>query len=204
MSSHVVAQGECLSSISAQHGLNWEALWNHPENAELKAKRKNPNVLYPGDVLYVPDTELKWVSCATGQAHRFVVRGPQTQLKIRLTVNDKPRAKVSFKLLVDDEVLAQGTTDGDGFLSADIPSAIHDARLEVTEAEVVDSYRLRLGDIDPIDTESGVSQRLYNLGYRALDSIGEAVRAFQAKMKLPVTGDIDAPTRSALEDQYGL
>jgi LysM repeat protein len=204
MPRHVVTQGECLSSISAQYGLNWQTVWNHGENAELKAKRKNPNVLYPGDVLHVPDKELKYVSRPTGQAHRFVVSTQQTRVKIRLTVNDKPRTKVSFTLYADDEVLAQGTTDGDGFLSADIPSAIRDGRLEITEADVVDSYLLKFGNIDPIDTESGASQRLHNLGYRALDDIGAGVRSFQARMKLPVTGDIDAATRSALEDKYGL
>lgn len=49
MPNHLVKQGECLSSIAAQYRFAWEQLWNLPQNRELRLKRKNPNILFPGD-----------------------------------------------------------------------------------------------------------------------------------------------------------
>src|SRR5690606_17426642 len=52
---HRVAQGECLSTIAHRFGLeSWKVLWDHPENAPLRERRKSPHVLLPGDVVAVP------------------------------------------------------------------------------------------------------------------------------------------------------
>ena len=76
MPNHTVVQGECLSSIAAKAGFTVDALWNLPENAQLKSTRKDPNVLYPGDVVFVPDPRPKLISKSTGpicaSAHNMV------------------------------------------------------------------------------------------------------------------------------------
>ena len=47
---YVVKQGDYLAKIARAHGYtDYNALWNAPENQGLRAKRKSPNVLYPGD-----------------------------------------------------------------------------------------------------------------------------------------------------------
>jgi len=47
---HTVAQGEHLSGIAAKYGFQKVAtIWEHPDNAGLKSKRKNPHILLPGD-----------------------------------------------------------------------------------------------------------------------------------------------------------
>ena len=64
---HTVKQGEYLSLIAAQYGFtNWQTIWNLPQNADLQKQRQNPNVLFPGDQVYVPNRENKNDS----QAHR--------------------------------------------------------------------------------------------------------------------------------------
>ncbi len=201
---HTVSQGECLSSISAGYGLPWQLIWDYGPNAALKAKRKNPNVLEPGDVLSIPDKQQKTVSRSTGQTHRFVVKDTKTLVKIRLTMDDKPRSGLPFALYANDVLLAKGTTDGDGIVSAKIAATTHQARLEVTDKNIVDIYQLRLGEIDPIETAPGVSQRLHNLGYDVRNDLREAIRSFQARAKLPVTGEVDSTTLSQLEKAYGL
>src|SRR4051812_23195035 len=45
-----------MSSIAHDFGfLNFETILNHPKNAELKKNRANPQVLFPGDEVFIPD-----------------------------------------------------------------------------------------------------------------------------------------------------
>src|SRR2546428_12660680 len=51
-----VKECEYLRQIALEHGfLDPNIIWNHPNNAKLKAKRKYHNVLNPGDILFIPD-----------------------------------------------------------------------------------------------------------------------------------------------------
>src|SRR4030095_14342956 len=55
---YTVKQGDHVAGIAFRFGLSdFRTIWDHPNNTELKNKRQNPNVLFPGDVLYVPDRE---------------------------------------------------------------------------------------------------------------------------------------------------
>src|SRR5262245_51865590 len=85
---HRVKQGEHLSRLAQQYGFSdYCTIWNHPQNAELKRKRNNPNVLYPGDILFIPDRELCEEVRPTDQCHAFVLRRPN--LKLRLVLEDQ-------------------------------------------------------------------------------------------------------------------
>ena len=80
MPNHTVKQGECLSSIAAKYGFgDWKALYDHPSNAALKKKRPNPHVLFPGDVVSIPEKEKKQARVKTGQELKLTVRGPGTR-----------------------------------------------------------------------------------------------------------------------------
>jgi pimeloyl-ACP methyl ester carboxylesterase len=53
---YTVRPGDTLSSIARAHGLHsWQELYQHSDNAGFRAMRPNPNQIYPGDVLQVPD-----------------------------------------------------------------------------------------------------------------------------------------------------
>jgi hypothetical protein len=44
-----------ISGIAAHYGVkNWSTVWNNPKNAKLKALRGKPNLIRPGDTVYVP------------------------------------------------------------------------------------------------------------------------------------------------------
>ena len=59
---YTVRQGDYLSKISSENGFfDHTIIWNHPNNAELKEKRQNPSVLYPGDQLFIPDKNERFV-----------------------------------------------------------------------------------------------------------------------------------------------
>jgi len=49
-----IRKGDTLSAIARSHGMTWQELYNHIENADFRRKRPNPNLIYPGDVIMIP------------------------------------------------------------------------------------------------------------------------------------------------------
>lgn len=202
MPNHEVRQGECIFSIAKIYGFFWEKIWNHPNNAQLKQSRQDPNILYPGDVVFVPEKEEKQESCATEQRHRFRKKGTSAMLRIQLLDDDEPRADESYVLEIDGQLFS-GTTDGDGRLEHPILPDARKGRLLVGEAQ--EEYILKLGYVDPIDEVSGVQARLNNLGFDCGEVDGvlgprteAALREFQRKYELTETGEADEATRNKL------
>jgi hypothetical protein len=53
---YTVISGDTLTKIAKQHGFDdWRVIYNHPSNAAFKAKRPNPDKIFPGDVIVIPD-----------------------------------------------------------------------------------------------------------------------------------------------------
>jgi len=200
--SHKVKQGECLSSIADRLGRFWQQLWDHPDNAELKNLRKDPNVLYDGDVVVIPDLVEHEESCATEQRHRFRRKGVPAKLKVRILRDDKPRADLPYTLEIDS-LTVKGKTDGDGFVESEIPPGAARGRLSVGKGTDLDIFDLLLGALDPIETEDGVLERLEGLGYDISRGVGPALSEFQAKEGLEPTGTPDAGTRDKLKERFG-
>jgi N-acetylmuramoyl-L-alanine amidase len=83
-----VEEGDCASSLAYDRGLLWETIWNHPNNSSLKAGRADPNVLKPGDLLYIPDLTQKVVDCSTDAHHKFVKKGTPGKLRLRFVQDE--------------------------------------------------------------------------------------------------------------------
>ncbi len=199
---HSVTQGDCINSIADQYGQLWEKIWNHGENAELKRLRKDPNVLNPGDELFIPDLETKQVGRAVDQRHKFRRKGVPVRFKIRLMDGDKPRANLPCKLEIDG-ILSNATTSEDGYIEAYISASAVRGRILAGEGTTQDVYDIGFGTLDPISTTEGVSKRLIDLGYAAGDNFQEAVSAFQKSQQLPITGEVDEATRNSLQKVFG-
>jgi N-acetylmuramoyl-L-alanine amidase len=203
---HRIRQGECISSIAARHGLSAEAIWDDPANAALKEDRQDFNVLYPGDVLVIPDRELKEESGGTEERHRFRKKAGTTLLRMQLLDEEGPRANLAYTLEIDGHFLS-GTTDGDGKLEHPIPAGASSGSLLV---EGEDPLPLSLGDLDPIATVKGVQERLLNLGYECGPVDGQdgprtqdALRQFQRENDLEESGEADDATRDKLVEVHG-
>jgi N-acetylmuramoyl-L-alanine amidase len=199
-----------MESIAQEHGYFWQTLWEHPNNAELKAKRQNPDVLLPGDVVYIPEKRLKEEPGATEQRHRFKRKGVPSMLRLVLKdENDEPRVGVPYVLEIDGK-LSSGETDSAGRIERPIPPDAQRGKLIVGTGNDQEEHQLQLGHMDPVTEITGVQGRLKNLGYDCGETSGvldaktqEAIRAFQAEHGLEVTGEADEATQQELENQHG-
>jgi N-acetylmuramoyl-L-alanine amidase len=202
MSDHRVKQGECILSISKRYGFFWETLWNHPKNSNLNLKRNDPTVLLPGDIVFVPVKEEKVENGSTEQKHRFRRKGLLAYLKIRLLKGDEPRSNLNYKIEIDG-TLNQGKTDGGGFIVCSVQPDAQSGKLYLGDTEPYEEYDISFRVVDPIGTDEGIRKRLHNLGYLVDDDLESAVRAFQAKEGVQVTGQVDDSTRTRIKERFG-
>jgi len=211
MASHRVAQGECAGSIAARHGVDWREIWDHPNNAALRERARDPSALLPGDALFVPEPAAKWESRATGASHRFKLAPAQAEVRLRFVERDEPVAGASYRFFVTgmEEPVREGKTDGDGRLVEAIGCEATEAVIEFPERKLM--YRLRLGHLDPVSEVSGAQARLGQLGYyhgRVTGELDEATAlalwGFQLRESLAPTGELDAATQAKLRESYGM
>jgi N-acetylmuramoyl-L-alanine amidase len=211
---HVVKQGECFSRIARRYGfVDYKKLYEHPDNAELRKKRPNPNVLFPGDQIAIPapaSTKSKAASAPTGQVHRFVLASPPRLVRLALKdAEGKPLANTPYTLTVEGEQV-EGNTDGQGLLEQKVPYTATQALLECAGQ----SWQLELGHLNPMENTpdegvSGAEARLINLGYaleptgRMTPELRSAIRAFQHRSGLEVTGRLDGNTIKKLTELHG-
>jgi N-acetylmuramoyl-L-alanine amidase len=207
---HEVAQGECLSSIAHNYGAFWQSLWNHPANSQLKQQRKDPNVLYAGDEVFIPTKQERQESGATERRHRFRKKGTPAKVRIRILDDEqKPMANVPYKLEIDG-MLVSGNLDSNGIFEKTIPPDAKRGRLIVGMPPEAITYELKLGHLDPVESLAGIQERLADLGYLSgppveemNDELRAALKAFQAKEGLPEDGEPNQQTRDKLSQVYG-
>jgi len=207
MPNHVIRQGDCLSSIAERYGIPKQTIWQHAKNSELREQRLNPDALFPGDVLYVPPITKKEIECPVDQKYKFLRKLEPVRFRLRLLLDEEPRANEPYVLEVGS-LKFTGTTDGNGRLDEEIPAGAPQGRLILNDGTEV--YTIHLGAIDPIGEVTGIQGRLRNLAYfdgeisgKWDEETGRALRAFQKRHNLPVTGEMDSGTESALKQEYG-
>ena len=205
---YIVKQGDCISSIAFKYGFFPDTIWDDSKNSKLKQDRKDPNVLKPGDEVYVRDKEEKEESCASEKKHRFKRKGVPERLRIQfMDEEDKPRANEAYVLEIDGE-LSEGQTDGDGKVEIPIPPNAKKGKISFRDSG--DEYELDLGDLDPITETSGIQARLSNLGFYKGDIDGKmseelerAIHKFKEAKELEPNGRLDETTRSKIKEAYG-
>ncbi|TVQ62671.1 MAG: peptidoglycan-binding protein [Phycisphaerales bacterium] len=196
-----VTKDDDMSSIADATGFFWSTLWDHPDNAALKDKRKNPNVLAPGDEVVIPELRKKTKPAAAEQKHRFRRLGVPAIISIKLMDGGEPRANLDYVFEVEGETI-KGKTNADGEVEIKIPPDAKEGVLTLGGQEV---HVVSIGGLDPVEETRGVQQRLANLGYDAYPFTGtldtktrRALMNFQSDHKLTVSGRPDDATRAKL------
>jgi N-acetylmuramoyl-L-alanine amidase len=213
MSTYTIQQGDHLSSIAHAFGFSSpDTLWNHPSNAELKSTRKDPNILLPGDDLFIPDHTQKSVPGATAKRHKFRLHRPKLELRIVLEdLDETPLGDLPVSLEISG-ISKPFTTGGDGLLHAPLDPT--DKRASIYFKEPTTNYEreipIKIGHLDPIDTRSGQLARLNNLGYflgdpanPAADDVQSAIEEFQCNHHLTVDGKCGPNTQAKLKKVHG-
>ncbi|MBK8268653.1 MAG: peptidoglycan-binding protein [Planctomycetes bacterium] len=164
-------------------------------------------MLCTGDAVFVPDLRPKSDSGSLDQHYKFVRLGEPSKLLVRLLDDDDPRANTPWTLEFAGRNF-DGVTDDDGNLAIPIRGNTKSVTLRVGHPGDEDVYQLDLGDVEPIETDSGVVARLENLGYlnnqnADTGNLSEAVRAFQARHGMKTTGQLDGETREKLRIEHG-
>jgi len=201
---HDVKQGETLIGLAVANGIaTWKEILDHPENAALKTKRSDPGILKEGDQVFIPNREMRHEAAAVDAKHPFTVS--RRKAWIRLALKDAAGAALAgtYALTVGS-ITSAGSIPAGGILEQAVPVTASSGSLKIVTADgQSEEWELRIGHMDPLDEESGVTARLQNLGFfRADGELAAAVSAFQERVGLDVTGVIDDAFRGKLKSYY--
>jgi N-acetylmuramoyl-L-alanine amidase len=213
---YIVQQGDYISKLANERGLSdFATIWDHPANQELKKQRTTPNVLNPGDKLFIPDKEVRTEVRSTDAKHEFVLSGKP--LKLRIVIHDMAEKPVSGKpcdlKVTGSPDITPLSTDGAGMVEREIKpdAAAGEFKLKDAGLPIDLDLKLQIGHLDPLDTVTGQKGRLNNLGYDAgvvndekTLQFQSAVEEFQCDQKLlPVDGICGPKTQGKLKLAYG-
>jgi N-acetylmuramoyl-L-alanine amidase len=210
---HVVQQGECLARIAKKYGFSsYRTIYDDSANQEFRKKRPDPNLVYPGDQIFIPDKQPKVISVATGAQHTFTVQRPVRTLRLKFQDSDgRPLASTPYTLIVGNDTYL-GETDGDGVL---VETVVIDAETGTLKLNGM-VWEVSIAHLNPLEETpdegiSGIQGRLRNLGYNpgAIDGVlgprtTRAIREFQEdNPPLEVDGVCGPKTRAELLKKHG-
>jgi N-acetylmuramoyl-L-alanine amidase len=216
---HTVKPGDWISKIASTYGFaDWRRIWNAPENEDLRKLRPDPNVIHPGDRVFVPAIEPQVFERGTDNEHHFVLKNPRKRLKIKFeTVAGVARANVPCRIEIDRKPHPEiKQTDSNGMIDIEI-SDLAKAGTVVIGEDLNEHYVVNLGHLDPIETVRGYQERLHNLGHYTGQIDGfigprtnAAIRSFQSRENLlgyrpalKVDGIMGPKTMDALRHRHG-
>ena len=218
---YVVGDGDYLTAIAYRFATTETKVLADPKNAKLKENRPNPEILAPGDVVYVPRAPRKWLPVTVGGTNSFKATPPMVTLNVVLKDHaGQPLASVGVETepTVSDSPL---TTDGSGTLTLQVPVHVKVVRVKVPARG--SAFSFRVGQMAPHTHDSGVLSRLRQMGClgneddhagarswlakltpatRAV-ALAQGVSEFQRRNGKEVTGMADDGLRGEIRDAHG-
>ncbi|MCA9619430.1 MAG: peptidoglycan-binding protein [Myxococcales bacterium] len=220
MMAYVVRQGDHLARLAAERGFDAAEVWNHDANRELRERRRNPQVLAPGDVIYLPEARQSRLRLTAKSQNRYQADMPTVRVDQVLTFGARPLADERYEVhgLGGEPLLRR--TDREGRARFEAPAHLRHVHLYLPDQNV--AALVQIGHLDPETEDQGLRDRLAHLGYllprgllppslagdvadpatRARE-IEDALRRFQRDRELPENGAPDEATLAALLDAHG-
>jgi N-acetylmuramoyl-L-alanine amidase len=202
MRKYTAKQGDCVSSIAHEQGFFWKTIWD--SNPELRHKREDPNLIFPGDEVLIPEKAQRSESGETEQRHRYRLKGVPAKFRLIVELDRYPIANKSYVLKVDGQLM-EGSTDDKGLIEVPISPSAKEADLEIEGI----AYKFAFGALDPLNQNLGIQERLQNLGFYHGELNGElnqetrdALWEFQDYMGIDPTGELDDETRDELLNRH--
>ncbi len=214
---YTIAQGDTLTRIARQHGfLSGQSLYDHPDNAEFRALRPDPNILAPGDVITIPELEPRKFSANSASKHTFCVKKEKEFFRMQLKDEvGEPLSGMRAVLDVGGQSL-DAEVGSDGMLELELPE---DTDLSTSSLKVfLDPYSeepshefdIQVAHMDPVEELSGIQARCNMLGYYCGvvdglmgDNTREGVKSFQMENGLNVDGKPGPLTQAKLKEVFG-
>jgi len=160
---YVIRQGDYLAKLAFNEDFDPDTAWNDSSNDDLREQRADPNMLFPGDVLQVPDGDgPPPQSLVTGSMNTFTAPdAPPVTVTVKFVRADGSSYGARAYTVTELPGLGELTTS-DGVATFAIPVTL--GRLTILFSDDGESCPLDVGGLNPLDTLSGVFQRLQNLG----------------------------------------
>lgn len=216
-SEYTIQQGDTLLRIAKAHGfMRSESIYDHECNAEFRALRPDPNIIYPGDIIKIPDKENQTQSRPANGRHSFTVKKPETEMfRIVIQGDDGQALEGKRAALTAGSETIDAPISADGLIEIELPNGDEaEAELKIfldpDSEEPSHIYEVQLGHLDPVDTVSGVQARCNALGFNTgvVDGVmgsntREGIKDFQAQQGLQVDGEMTPETLDKLREVYG-
>ncbi|MGI4755350.1 MAG: peptidoglycan-binding domain-containing protein [Janthinobacterium lividum] len=201
---HTIVAGENTDRLALKHGLFAETVWSHQRNHALHAQRESRNVLYPGDMLYLPPITRKQLTVETGQRYTLRRKGVPSTLRLRLLDDYRPLANVAWVLEVEGALTLQGITANDGVVEVYVAATASTGMLRFLCRGQQQNVTVNLRTLVPPRETDGWRQRLRNLALPCGEVAADpnalsaadvaALKRFQESWGLPITGKPDDDT----------
>ena len=206
---HKVQSGEWMGSIAADAGFKaWRWIWNLGQNANLRSLR-DPNLLSPGDMVFLPKVEPKEVARSTDSPHTFAVRHDEDKLILRfngVATYIRHFGKIDYKLTVAGKEHTGSVSSESDQVEVPLPIGTKEATLEMGGI----TRTLMVGALHRIERLSGMQARLNNQGFfdGPVDNSNgpltkQGATGFQEYYNLKVDGIIGPQTRGQMKKVYG-
>jgi hypothetical protein len=214
---HVVQQGETLNRIAKKYEfVRAETIYDHESNAAFRELRPNPNMIFPGDEINIPDKEKIIKMGYTGGSHSFTVKRPEIE-KFRVKIqNGSGKAWAGKRITLDMGGQSIDAEIGDdGIIEVALPNGDEscgelNVYMDPNSDEPTHKFEVQLGSLDPVEELSGVQARCNLLGFDCGVADGimggktrEGVKAFQTAQGLDVDGVPGPMTKNKLKEVYG-
>jgi len=213
---HTVLQGESVSMIAKRYGFpSWQSLYDHPDNQEIKKLRPDPDLIFPGDEIVIPDRIKAIFKAKLNEKQTFRSKAKKSVIKLKIgAIGGKIWADRKVELQVDGQII-EAKTDDQGIAQFKLPKrhsqkAILNIYTVKETSKPSYSVEVKLGHLDPITELTGQQARLSALGFdcgllspKTNKRYEKAVEDYQQAMGLKVDGICGPETQKSLEKEYG-